>query len=196
MDYLDQLVEQFRNDGKCIVLYPEWSRAKIASELAKRYPEYMASEYNGFGLSVEITKRKRAFVKTAPLDKDAAQKLLHEVDAVMARKKEKSPNADQWKHVHIGAECGYLYDVIDYLDSISEYNVTKSRYNHGISFVLKNKKGVYKKYVFANMGVGDYYTLGDDDKISSVRAYASAVAKTLGIKLKVSAKERKVYRVA
>ena len=196
MEYIERLMAQVKKDGYVAVLYPELPRATIASYVSQHYPEYIVEEFNGFSKSVMIRKRKRAFSKSAPLNKDGAHLLLGFVHEMMEQKKKEKPQADQWRYVFIGAECGYLYDVIAYLDDISEYKVTKSKHAHGISFVLKNKRGTYDKYGFKNMGVGDYYTLDDDEKLGSVRAYASSTAKKLGIKLKVSAKERRIYRIA
>ena len=196
MDYLDELIEKVKQDGQVIELYPQWGISKVASELSSRYSEYKVNEFNGFAGSIIITKRMRAFIKGTPLDKDEADKLAAKIDLIFMDKKKAKPDLDQWTHVVIGVNCGYLHDVIAYLDETTEYKVTKSKHNHGIRFTLKNKRGQYDKYGFKNMGVDDYYTLNDDDKITSVRAYASNASKKLGIKLRVSAKERRIYRIA
>lgn len=195
-EYLESLAKR-ADTAMVIELYPECS-----FEDAK---EYMDSNHKNLVVrkksSVDgafYVRRKDGY-KTEIIserEKDRADSVLRLVDLEMSRIKPKKLNADEWSYVFSGARASDIYKMISYMESVSDYTVGKSRGIGSLRFTLKNQKGQYNKYGFANMGVGDYYTLGDNDKISSVRAYASAVAKTLGIKLKVSAKERKVYRVA
>ena len=85
----------------------------------------------------------------------------------------------------------------EYYKDKTDLVVTKARGKvASLRFTMVRKKGTHYKYAFHEMAVGDYYSIGDDDNVTSVRVHASRMAKQLDMKFKVSAKDRRVWRVA
>ena len=196
--HIDLLLEKARHsaNGEHIELYSDLPVDAIIERM-KFHEEYKAKPFNGFKNSIHIQKRvTKNTAQAKPFIESDALELLEKAKARIERLS-KALDDEKISVVMDQVRCGELYELIEYYKDKTDLVVTKARGKvASLRFTMVRKKGTHYKYAFHEMAVGDYYSIGDDDNVTSVRVHASRMAKQLDMKFKVSAKDRRVWRVA